>query len=69
VSILSPLELAAVLESISIAVIHNYSGGGGLAVDNIFACCGFETHSSRRVGILASDMAYGVVRQGFEPGL
>jgi hypothetical protein len=23
----------------------------------------------RRVGILASDMAYGVVRQGFDPGL
>jgi hypothetical protein len=29
----------------------------------------FESRSSRRVGILASDMAYGVVRQGFDPGL
>jgi hypothetical protein len=30
---------------------------------------GFESRSSRRVGILASDMACGVVRQGFDPGL
>jgi hypothetical protein len=35
----------------------------------MFACCRFESRSSRRVGILASDMAYGVVRQGFDPGL
>jgi hypothetical protein len=32
-------------------------------------CCGFESRSSRRAGILASDMAYGVVSQGFDPGL
>jgi hypothetical protein len=47
-------------------------GGDGLAVNmsgNMFACCGFESRSSHRVGILASDMAYGVVRQGFDPGL
>jgi hypothetical protein len=31
-------------------------------------CCRFESRSSRRAGILASDMAYGVVRQGFDPG-
>jgi hypothetical protein len=29
---------------------------------------GFESRSSRRGGILASEMAYGVVRQGFDPG-
>jgi hypothetical protein len=29
----------------------------------------FESRSSRRVGILTSDMAYGVVRQGFDPSL
>jgi hypothetical protein len=34
----------------------------------MFACCGFEFRSSSRVSILASDMAYGVVRQGFDPG-
>jgi hypothetical protein len=37
--------------------------------DNMFACCGFESRSSRRVGILTSDAAYGVARQGFDPGL
>jgi hypothetical protein len=35
----------------------------------MFACCGFESRSSRHVGILTSDMAYGVARQGFDPGL
>jgi hypothetical protein len=35
----------------------------------MFACYGFESYFFRRVGILASDMAYGVVRQGFDPGL
>jgi hypothetical protein len=34
-----------------------------------FACCGFESRTSRHVGILASDMVYGVVRQGFDRGL
>jgi hypothetical protein len=36
--------------------------------DNVFACCRFESRSSRRVDILASDMAYGVVRQGSDLG-
>jgi hypothetical protein len=49
-------------------------GGDGRAVNmsgqhNMFACCGFESRSSRRVGILASRMIYRVVRQGFDPGL
>jgi hypothetical protein len=47
-------------------------GGVGLVVNmsgNMFACCGFESRSSCHVGILASDMAYGVPRQGFDPGL
>jgi hypothetical protein len=35
----------------------------------MFAYCRFEFRSSGPVGILASDMAYGVVRQGFDPGL
>jgi hypothetical protein len=29
----------------------------------------FESRFSRYVGILASDMVYGVVRQGSDPGL
>jgi hypothetical protein len=35
----------------------------------MFACCGFESRSSRCMGILACDMAYGVVRQGADPVL
>jgi hypothetical protein len=35
----------------------------------MFAYYGFESSSSRRAAILASDMACGVVRQGFGPGL
>jgi hypothetical protein len=43
-------------------------GGDGLAVNisgQHVACCRFEPRSSRRVGILASDMAYGVLFAGF----
>jgi hypothetical protein len=52
-------------------VVDEGWGRDGLVVNisgQQFAC-GFESRSSRRVGILASDMAYGVVRQGFDPGL
>jgi hypothetical protein len=49
------------------------SGGGrwssGKYVETTYLHAGFEPRSSRRVGILASDMVYGVVRQGFDPGL
>jgi hypothetical protein len=32
-------------------------------------CCGFESRSSAVWVFLASDVAYGVVRQGLDPGL
>jgi hypothetical protein len=45
---------------------HTSSGGDGLAVNmsGQHVCVLFESRSSRRVGILASDMEYGVVETG-----
>jgi hypothetical protein len=63
------------IESENAKIIHfdpcsyGVRGGDGLGRDNMFLRCGFESRSSSRVGILASGMAYGVVRQGFGPGL